>query len=482
MDAMRHKPVPPLLSQVGASVERQMGAYFPEERLNDLERNIRRAAKEFGHQDMQQFMEWLLSASLSRERIEVLARYFTVGETYFFRDKGIFEALEQEVLPRLILSRKDRERRLRIWSAGCSTGEEAYSIAILLDRLVPDLSKWGVTILATDINAACLETARRGIYHDWSFRNTPQWVKDGYFEQKGKNFEVLPRIKKMVTFSYHNLFDDPYPSVANNTSAMDLVSCRNVLMYFSRERSWEVIRRLHQCILEDGWFITGPIEVTAAINSLFKPTGFPRATLYRKVRESGQAEKKAGEAGAVVENERKKRESSGRAKAPAMGREPVVRKIPVKARAPVTPPEEAEPLSDEAVPRLSQAREAADKGRLSDAIELCDKAIEADRLNASLYYLKATVLMETGKLDEAAACLKQAIYVDEDFVLGHFALGYLMHRLEKPREGERYFRAACRLLTNYKEDDILPESGGISAAGLLKIIKGTGEFTGGEAP
>jgi chemotaxis protein methyltransferase CheR len=119
------------------------------------------------------------------------------------------------------------------------------------------------------------------------------------------------------------------------------------------------------------------------------------------------------------------------------------------------------------------AREAADKGRLSEAVGLCEKAIDADKLNASLYYLKATILLETGKADEAAMCLRQAIYIDRDFILAHFALGHLMHQQERNNEAKKHFETACALLMHYGQEEILPESGGISAGRLMEIIKET---------
>src|SRR3989338_5556360 len=137
-----------LLSEASELISSVMGLHFPESRMNDLERNLASAAHEFGFRDTESFKRWLLINPLSKDHIEKLASHLTVGETYFFREKENFAALEEHILPELIRLRQGGERRLRIWSAGSSTGEEPYSIAILLRKLIADLNEWNITILA----------------------------------------------------------------------------------------------------------------------------------------------------------------------------------------------------------------------------------------------------------------------------------------------------------------------------------------------
>ena len=125
----------------------------------------------------------------------------------------------------------------------------------------------------------------------------------------------------------------------------------------------------------------------------------------------------------------------------------------------------------EAASLSSLAKAAADKGELSNALELCKKAIDADKLNPSLYYLQATILQEIGRASEAATSLKRAIYIDEDFLLAHFTLGHLMHLQEKYKEAEKCFANACSLLESYEDEEIPPESEGISAGRLMEVIR-----------
>ena len=181
----------PLLAGVSEFVALRIGLHFPPERWRDIERGITAAASELGFPDVESCARALLSAPLTQAQLEVLASHLTVGETYFFREKKSFEALEEHILPELLRARRGAEQRLRIWSAGCCTGEEPYSVAMLLDRLIPDAEAWNVTILATDINPRFLRKAAEGVYGEWSFRDAPGWIRERYFKaRRDRRFEL----------------------------------------------------------------------------------------------------------------------------------------------------------------------------------------------------------------------------------------------------------------------------------------------------
>ena len=272
-----------LLGLISDYIAQRTGLHFPEERMSDLERGLGYAARDFGFEDAEACSRWLLLSPLTKMQIEALARRLTVGETYFFRDRTSFDLLEGKILPELIQKRRGAGKYLRIWSAGCASGEEPYSIAILLRRLIPDTGDWNITVLASDINTAFLEKAAQGIYGGWSFRDVPSWVKQGFFRKTGKGrFELLPEVRKAVTFFYHNLAEDAYPSLANNTNAMDIILCRNVLMYFSDENQRGVVRKFHRCLVNGGWLMIGPAEMSATQSSSFSQTQFSGSALYRK--------------------------------------------------------------------------------------------------------------------------------------------------------------------------------------------------------
>ncbi len=272
-----------VLSQLSSLVSEKLGLHFPEKRWADLERGIAAAAQDLGLANAAECARWLASTSFSRSQAETLAANLTVGETYFFREKRSFEVLENEVLPELIRLRQNRDMRLRFWSAGCCSGEEPYSVAILLSRLLPNISDWNITILATDINPRALARAVEGVYGEWSFRDTPDWIRRRYFtEIAAGKWKISDEIKKLVTFSYLNLVEDVYPSIINQTNAMDVVFCRNVLMYFVPELLQKVAERLYRAIYENGWLLVGPSETSQSLFADFVPTNFPGVIFYRK--------------------------------------------------------------------------------------------------------------------------------------------------------------------------------------------------------
>ena len=203
----------PLVARLSDFLAQQIGLHFPKERWSDLKRKIAAAAPAFGAPDAESCAQRLLSAPLTRNQIEILASHLTVGETYFLREKKSFDLLEQQIFPELLRARAGAERRLRVWSAGCCSGEEPYSLAILLDRLIPGFRDWNITLLATDINPEFLRKAADGVYGEWSFRDAPAWLRERYFKKrKNGRFEIDPHIRNRVTFSYLNLAEDVYRS------------------------------------------------------------------------------------------------------------------------------------------------------------------------------------------------------------------------------------------------------------------------------
>jgi len=462
-----------LLSLLSEVLESQVGLHFPRARWRDLERGIIAASRELGYMQAEDYIRWLLAAPLTRAQIEILASHLTVGETYFFREKRSLDILEQQILPEFLRTRAKTQKHLRIWSVGCCSGEEPYSIAMMLDRLIPDLEKWSVTILATDINPQFLRKAAQGVYGTWSFRDTPERLKQQYFMKRHDGrFEILPRIRRMVTFSYLNLAEDAYPSVVNGTNAVDVIFCRNVLLYFTQQRARKVIAKLHHSLVDGGWLITSPAE-TAQVNfSEFTTVEFPGVFLYRKIVAgeprtaaiSHQSVLHAGETAAVHALE----PTVPFWVAPPAAEQEVLREAGGEH---TTQVEDVDSLQYEERETLRiNTRICADEGRLPEAIEWCEKAIAADKLNPAHYYLLAVICQEQGQRETAERALGRALYLAPDFALAHFALGNLCLSGGRQREARRHFVNALTLLRACPADSLLPESDGLSAARLVEII------------
>ncbi|MGH9789370.1 MAG: CheR family methyltransferase [Candidatus Acidiferrales bacterium] len=481
-------------------VRQRLGLHFPPERWPDLERGVTAAARQAGVADVEDYVEWLLESPLARQQTELLASHLTVGETYFFREPHTFRILEEQILPELVQSRRSAGKRLRIWSAGCATGEEPYSIAISLFQELPDRADWNLTILASDINPAFLDKAAKGVYKDWSFRDVSPELKDRYFRRRqGGGWEVLKPIKQMLTFSYLNLADDVYPSLVNNTNAMDIVFCRNVLMYFAPACARQVVAKLYRSLAEGGWLICSRAECSQELYSQLVPVCFSGVTLYRKdsYRSSQPAvvlsptEPAAPPGKAPDELLTPERPTSLWPHTPA-GSQSQGQRFDAP-ESPSSPYEQALALyrnghyadaaellatnladsQPDAVSLALLARAGANCGQLDAALAWCRQAVAADRLNAGLHFLEATILQEKGAIEEAASSLSKSLYLAPDFVLAHFALGHLALRQGKLSQAGKSFDNALALLRTHSPTDILSESEGITAGRLVEIIQST---------
>lgn len=485
-------------TQLAEYIAEKLGLHFPPSRLADLRRGIEGVTKEFKFPDVAACIEWLLRAPLTKSQLQSLAGHLTIGETYFLREKKAFDALTERALPDLIRRRRAGEKRLRLWSAACCTGEEAYSLAITTRQAIPDYRDWHITILATDINEAFLQKAALGVYSEWSFRESPPGFRESCFRPAGNaRYEVLDEIKKMVTFAPLNLVEDAYPALVTDTNAMDVIFCRNVLMYFTPAQAAKAVRNLRYALAQDGWLAVSSCEASQTLFAQFAPANFPGAVLYRKT-------------GSPVS-------IPPWTPPPNFNQPPLpFQMIEAVPSTPIWEPQPAtEPIIEESSPdtgalpavnaalelaeslyrqgRYSEtagtlrasfdkdappnpkmfsllARSLANQGDLSGALECCDQWIAADKLDASGHYLRATVLLERGDSAQSRRSLQRAIYLRSDLALAHFALGNLARADGRHEEAAKHFANAARLLENSQPDDILPESDGLTAVRLAQII------------
>lgn len=449
-------------SRVSDFVAGKWGLGFPAEKLPDLRRAIGAAATELGFRDAAACADWMLTMHLSSTDLQVLAAHLTIGETYFFRDAPLFNALAGTVLPTLLRRRGGKVRQLRLWSAGCCTGEEAYSLAILLHQLIPDLSRWHVSILGTDINVRSLHKATAGVYGEWSFRNTPDGFKERWFQRThDSQYVIIPEVKRLVTFRPANLAEAAVP--AADTNAMDLILCRNVLMYFTPEQASKVVDKLHGALASDGWLAVSPTESSRARFPQFAIRNLPGTILFPKDAKDGDPLTPVTQAASMPE--------------PRVT-EPVTADVgPTNprfaARAPaetrLARPATVNGASSRELPQ--QARALANDGKLAEALEVCDRWIAGDRINTAGHYLRALVLLELGDPDAAATALQRTLYLEPKFVAAHFALGNASRRSGRHAQAKHHFRIALHLLARYHPDEPVPESDGLTAGKFGEIIR-----------
>jgi chemotaxis protein methyltransferase CheR len=265
----------PGFEQVAQIVSARTGLSFAASGLIDAEARIRRAMARVNAPDVSRFLALVETDQLT---LDDLVIDLTVGETYFFRESQHFDFIRDDIMPD-VLRRRGRAHALRIWSAGCATGEEAYSLAILLE----DAGLEG-HVLATDISRASLQTARQAAYGTWSLRGADDAIVQRCFRHTGDRWSLDTRFRSKVTFAFNNLARCLYPSVPAGIWDMDLILCRNVLIYLDKDSVRRVAQSLADTLSEGGWLITGPSDPPLKDIPTLAPVITEAGVFYRKGR------------------------------------------------------------------------------------------------------------------------------------------------------------------------------------------------------
>jgi chemotaxis protein methyltransferase CheR len=485
-----------LLTAVSNLIAAKLGLHYPQERYRDMERNMRSAAKAFGYHSLQDFCQWLLATSLTQQNISELATHFTVGETYFFRHIEYFNILENHILIKLISDRYKKSRKLTIWSAGCSTGEEPYSLAILLHRLIPDILKWNIKIIATDINQQFLQQANEGIYGEWSFRGVPENIKEKYFSITTNNrYQLSDKIKSMVQFAPLNLADEIYQINGNPLVDVDIILCRNVLIYFNPDVVKKVITQIYNTLAPEGWLIMSPSETSLPKQPLFYPVSYPGVTLFSKKVKYQHQEKQMLAEGSNVQITSIAQQLpvvshfyNEKSPNPVISNPAVLKNQKITHSSVVTPEKDELSIYQKALLMFQEAKytevvgclaaslkeNLADSktgqvlsllagsylklGRYQEALQWCQQAIDIDKTNYRYHYLQATIILEQGDISAAADALKHVLFLNHQCIMAHFTLGNIFKLHGNTKNAAKYFNNALHLLASLPSDAILPES------------------------
>lgn len=441
-----------LFEQFAKKIEAETGLSFQGSKKRDLRLAVRKMAESIGAENDAECIDWLLSGRWEQAKMDLCARHLTIGETYFFRETRAFN-LVSDYAREKIMAFGARNAHLRIWSAGCCTGEEAYSIAMALRQSVPQLPPEEISILGTDINRQSLQVARAGVYRQWSFRNTDAALRKSAFVPAGEGqCRLNDEIRDMVQFAELNLAAPAYPSIATATHAMDIIFCRNVLMYFSRAQALKVIQRFRQSLVEGGWLVVSPSEASAELFAGFEGVYYPDAIFFRKtstgnppmvmrhdLRESSSVD---GEALSLVA-ERQDRPGQAADGALAAG----------------------------GVPASMAGRQAGNR-RVDARVPGNTDREKADApVTAELFHARALAAMESGRHAEAMQNLKRVLYLQPDSIIAHYLMGVAHSAQGNRHAASKQFEMAHRLLDRLADEDVVPESDGISAAYLRASVQ-----------
>jgi chemotaxis protein methyltransferase CheR len=391
------------------------GLQFAGHNLDLLERGLRRLADSQGT-SLEFLCRRLAMQDPKAELWQKLIDVVTVNETYLFRHPEQLQVLGQRLIPERLAS---GARTLRAWSAGCATGEEAYSLAMVMRGAAPSCE---VRVLATDISEPALAVAERGKYGPNSLREPiPQALQDTYLlSASDGSVEVRPLLRELVEFRRVNLVDGDH--LAMVPGGFDFIFCRNVLIYFTPEHNRQVLMVLRDRLADGGFLMLTALDQREKIPGL-EPVVLDGVPLLR------------------------------RSEPARLSAAPTRRELP--AAVSVTP---SRPLlsaiAADALERAAEVKAAADQGDLSRAAQLARRLLQSDRTPEALHLL-AMILSEQGKSTEAEQLLLEALGQNPGYVLGHLSLGLLERPLHQKWRATQHLQTVITLLRQRADDEIL---------------------------
>lgn len=433
----------------------------------------------------EEYLAVLTKSDNTSEAATKFVSTITIGETYFFRDKQQIKLLSEVVLPQ-ILERKNQSgnKILRIWSAGCSSGEEIYTIVMLLKNLVNDFSGWQCRFLATDINIHALKRGIDGKYSEWSMRSIPQEYLDRYFIKKDKTYALKNEIKDMVEFEYLNLSSDTYPSLLSGTMMQDLIVCRNVLIYFDMHHIGLIMDKLSRCMAEDGYMLLGASDpITISGSGLIASRHCPSLLSLSS--------------DAMPETSIRTEYSEGQIVSPPIqphfenvGQSPIQRHTPIKKKTTIIDEISMQKMYDESrwqelLDLISQyemansltiwmmtkkAMALASLGKITESIKACDACLQLDKMNKEAYFIKALDLSELRELKDAEVCFRKALYIDSEYLICRYQLGLLLIRVGKVSEGTKSLLNVISTAKSMLPDELVPGTNNMSYGDLVTVL------------
>jgi len=351
------------------------------------------------------------------------------NETYFFRDHGQFDLLRLRLLPELI-ERRRHTKTLRLWSAGCSSGEEAYSLAMLVDMLLPQRDDWTILILGGDIDESALAKARHGHYGPWSFRMAPSSLQQHYFQHQGDEWTLIERIRSMVSFRTINLIEEAFPNA--QWRDMDLILCRNVFIYFGATAVAAVADKLTATLNDGGYLMTAHTELI----------GHRVPNLQSRLFAEGVVYQRAAPVPMPV---------------PFTTAPLPVRTVPPPAATRPAPhaPQGPSPIAPSADELLASAHAFADRGEYNQATRACHHALAIAPLAPQPHFLLAQLAQLKGDVEQARQLLDKTLYLDPINVAATLELAALYESAENLSRAQTLRRAALDIVRALPGDAVI---------------------------
>ena len=439
--------------------------------------------------DYDEYYLVLTGKSKGEEEFKRLLDLVTVNETCFFRNPGQFEALRQIVLPDILRVKEETgDRTLRVWSAGCSTGEEPYSLAMTLLETLPHPDDWRIDILATDVSARVLSEAQKGCYKKRTLRETPVYYLRKYFKKVGdETYCIDSRVREMVNFSYHNLVTERYPALV--LGGWDMIFCRNVTIYFQMDSVRKVMNNFYTALRDGGYLFIGHAESLYKINDEFIPMRLGNAYVYKKDKDAlvnYRGEAKASlcyvDCFGGVPAKQVRPQASGRAAERAR-----FRRDEDKAGLYATAyehfiKEEFDQAAQEAAKLVKVGPENVEahillanvfvnQGRIERAANEVTKVLELQPMSPKGHYLLGLIREKQSQPDEAVREFKRVLYIDRTFALAHINLANIYRTRHMAADAAREYNSAIAGLAQSPRGDWADFAGGFLEEVLIEICK-----------
>lgn len=461
-----------LLTEASRIIAERIGHVVPNLYAERVAEGVRRAQATLRAHTPEHALAQLGGLPVECPAWQGLIQAITIGETNFLRHREWFLEVTTRVLEPLIAQRRRHgPKRIDLWSAGCSTGEEAYTLAMIVNRLLADEDDFTVRIVATDINAAALQHARAATYRRWSMRELdPIVVARDFSQARHSHYRLSSRLSEMVDFSLLNLCSDAYPDAVRGFSHFDLIICRNVLIYFGSKDQLAIASRLARSLAPGGWLAVSPAEATA---EWYKPLRMVNGAAAILFHNSAAGEPKRKSAPPKMTARAHATASAGLKT--SFGTSQQCLKTDAKLRTPAsspapsttTPPTSAaaarssSPAAPASQPRgrdlVNHARGLADRGAYAEARQACERHLADSGPDFGAYLLLATVSLESGELNGAFDAARCAAYLEPDSAAAHYMLGTIHHRMGSLQLASRKMAVVMQLLQLLPEEERVSE-------------------------
>lgn len=431
-------------------ISSKFGLHFTKDRLDDLQKKLMQfSEKQAFDGDINQLILLLQNSHIYHEQLQQFIESLTIGETYFFREPETLDVVINHILPTL---HQSGSREFKIWSAGCATGEEPYSLAMMLDRYQPKFRHFPIHIFATDINRSSLNKAQSGSYKGWSFRNTSADYISRYFRKAQENvYQINEELKQRIHFSPLNLAHSDYIMQNSSLRDLDVIFCRNVLMYFSENTILKIVKQFSELLKPTGWLVISQTECTHYFQPYFDVVQMGDAFLFRK--------------------------KSHHEHIPTKSEYCVDISNPYQLETPLAyssmqmhvARDETKTEKSKSNP-VTQARKLADQGDLKSALDICTTVLTTHKLDIQAHYLHAMILQEMDQYDEAKQALRRVLFLQPDMLMATYSLASLEQKSGKRKEALRHFENLFRTLSLFDDDDPIPYSDNLSARQLRELL------------